>query len=99
MKDNHNSGDNPTVGEKSQQPGNGHKKYVFFIDRDKYETDQATLTARQILTDFARVDSTKNTLAVKENGSFNEITNMDNPIQLKEGMHFTIFNNEPTTVS
>lgn len=75
------------------------KKYVFFIDKAKYETETASLTVRQILTDFAKVDANNNTLAIKENGNFRELTNLDEVIDLKEGQHFTIFNNEPTPVS
>jgi hypothetical protein len=75
------------------------KKYVFFIDKTKHETDHASLTVRQILTDFANVNTANNTLAVKEHGNFRELTNLEEPIDLKEGQHFTIFNNEPTPVS
>jgi len=75
------------------------KKYVFFIDKSKYETDHASLTVRQILTDFAKVSTSNNTLAIKEHGNYSELTNLDEVIDLKEGQHFTIFNNEPTPVS
>lgn len=75
------------------------KKYVFFIDKLKCETDEESLTVRQILTVFAKVNAENNTLAVKEDGIFRELKNLDEVIQLKEGQHFTIFNNEPTPVS
>jgi hypothetical protein len=75
------------------------KKYVFFIDKSKHETEHASLTVRQILTEFARVDGSTNTLAIKEQGNFRELSNLDEMIDLKEGQHFTIFNNEPTPVS
>lgn len=75
------------------------KKYIFFIDKSKYETDEESLTVKQILTEFAKVNTSTNTLAIKEHGSFRELTNLDEVIHLKEGQHFTIFNNEPTPVS
>lgn len=75
------------------------KKYVFFIDKTKYETESPSFTVRQILTEFAKVDPSTNTLAIKEHGNFRELKNLDEVIDLKEGQHFTIFNNEPTTVS
>jgi hypothetical protein len=75
------------------------KKYVFFIDKLKYETDEESLTVEQILTVFAKVNVQTNTLAVKEQGSFRELTDLNEVIHLKEGEHFTIFNNEPTPVS
>lgn len=75
------------------------KKYVFFIDKSKHETNHATLTVRQILTEFAKVNAANNTLAIKEHGNFRELNNLDEVISIKEGLHFTIFNNEPTPVS
>ena len=79
--------------------GTAKKKYVFFIGKQKHETDQPVLTVRQILTEYGKVDAATNTLALKEEGNPKEYTNLDEPITMKEGMHFTIFNNEPTPVS
>jgi hypothetical protein len=78
---------------------NGPKKFVFFIGKDKYETDKDTLTVGAILKDFAKVDPKVNTLALKEEGNVKEFTDPNELITMKNGMHFTIFNNEPTPVS
>jgi hypothetical protein len=90
---------NTTSGSKSSSDLKEKKKYVFFIDQKKFETDKSHLTVREILTDFARVNTANNTLAVKEHGNFRELKNLDESIALKEGVHFTIFNNEVTPVS
>lgn len=95
-----NQGENPTSAQKGEKVNGGEKKkYVFFIDKNKFETDKSRLTVQQILVDFAKVSPVTNTLAVKEHGNFRELTNLEESIELKEGMHFTVFNNDTTPVS
>ena len=78
---------------------NIHKKFVFFIEQKKYETEKPSLTVREILVDFAKVDPDRYTLALKEQGGFKEFENLDQIIEMKEGMHFSIFDKKPTPVS
>ncbi len=84
---------------KNESIGKGPKKFVFFIGKDKFETDQEMLSAQSILVDFAKVDPKKNTLALKQEGDLKEFTDPSEVITMKNGMHFTIFNNDPTPVS
>jgi hypothetical protein len=79
--------------------GHSNKKFVFFIGKDKYETEETVLTPRRILTEYAKVDVKLNTLALKEEGSPKEYKDLDEKITMKDGMHFTVFNNEPTPIS
>lgn len=82
-----------------QKPGE-HKKYVFFIGKEKYETDESSLTVREILEDYAKVNTSEKTLALKEEGgSFHEYKNLDESITMKNGMHFVLFDSKPTPVS
>jgi hypothetical protein len=76
-----------------------HKKIVFFIDQKKYETDDQTLTVKQILVDFAKVDPERYTLALKKEGGYHEYENLDEVIEMKNGMHFSLFDKKPTPVS
>jgi hypothetical protein len=76
-----------------------HKKYVFFIDRQKFESSEAHLTVRQILTDFAKVNPDENILVMVHGNEMKELRNLDESIELHEGMKFTIFNQKPTPVS
>ena len=93
-------GENPTSAQKGENVNGSEKKeYVFFIDKIKFETEQSHLTVREILIDFAKVSTATNTLAVKEQGNFRELVNLDESIELKEGLHFTVFNNDITQVS
>ena len=93
-------GENPTSAQKGEKVnGSEKKKYVFFIDKNKFETERSHLTVREILVDFAKVSTATNTLAVKEQGNFRELTNLEESIELKEGLHFTVFNNDTTPVS
>lgn len=75
------------------------KKIVFFIEQKKYETTESTLTVRQLLVDFAKVDPDRFTLALKKQGGFEEFENLDQEIVMKEGMHFSLFDKKPTPVS
>jgi hypothetical protein len=75
------------------------KKIVFFIEQKKHETQEESLTVRQILVDFAKVDPERYTLALKQQGGFHEYDNLDEPIEMKEGMHFSLFDKKPTPVS
>ena len=75
------------------------KKIVFFIGKTKHETEKKELTPREILVDFAKVSPDNFTLALKRQSGFDELTNLDDPIHMKEGMHFVLFDKTPTTVS
>lgn len=95
-----NPGENAPKAQKNEQNnGSEKKKYVFFVDKTKHETGRSSLTVREILVDFAKVSKTSNTLAVKENGNFREFKDLNEVIELKEGLHFTVFNNDTTPVS
>lgn len=76
-----------------------HKKFVFFIDKQKFETTESHLTVRQILTDFAKCDITENILVVKNGDQLDELRDLDQLVELKEGMKFTLFSNKPVPVS
>ncbi len=75
------------------------KKTVFFIGKTKHETERKELSPREILVDFAKVSLDNFTLALKSQGGFDELTYLDQPIEMKEGMHFVLFDKTPTTVS
>lgn len=72
---------------------------MFFIEQKKHETTEETLTVRQILVDSAKVDPDRYTLALKKQGGFHEFENLDEKIEMKEGMHFSLFDKKPTPVS
>lgn len=78
---------------------NEEKKIVFFIGKQKFETEEAALTVRQILVDFAKVKTEEKSLALKEGNNHPEYTNLDELVQMKSGMHFVLFDKTPTTAS
>lgn len=75
------------------------KKTVFFIGEKRHETEQNHLTVRQILVEFAKVDPDKYNLALKTNNGPHEYTNLDESIEMKNGMKFVLFDKGPTPVS
>lgn len=78
---------------------NEHKKYVFFIDKQKFETTESHLVVRQILTDFAKVNPNENILVLVHGNQMQELTDLEQVIEIHEGMKFTVFSKKPTPVS
>ena len=75
------------------------KKIVFFIGKVKYETEKSVLTVREILVDYAKVNPDEKSLALKHGNDHTEYTDLDQKIEMKEGMHFVLFDKTPTTTS
>lgn len=75
------------------------KEIVFFIDNEKFETDQATLTVRTLLVEYAKEDPAQTTLALRHGNDIKKYTNIDESVVMKNGMKFIIFHNTPTPVS
>jgi len=72
------------------------KKLVFFIDKQKIETTEEQLSVRQIMK-LGNIDSGNNVLVLKK--GMEELTDLDRMIELKNGMHFTVFSTEQNPVS
>jgi hypothetical protein len=78
---------------------NHPKQITFFIEKEKFTVEVETLTVKQLLEDYAKEDSTKTTLGLKEGNKTPKYTDLNASVELKNGMHFVIFHNEPTPVS
>jgi len=75
------------------------KRIVFFIDKEKFETDQHELSVRTLLVDFAKEDPTQTTLVLKHGNETKKFTNLDEMVKMENGMHFLVYHNTPTPVS
>jgi hypothetical protein len=74
-------------------------KSVFFIEQKKFETSEKQLTVRQILVDFGGYNPQENVLVLKQGHDLDELSNLDQVIEMKNGMHFSIFSKKPNSVS
>ena len=74
-------------------------KTVFFIDKEKFEVEVEELTVKQLLEDYAKEDTSKTTLGLKDGNAIEKFTDLARKIPLKDGMKFVVFHNEPTPVS
>ncbi len=74
------------------------KHVVFFIDKEKFESDQADLPARTLLADFAKEDPTLTTLATRHGDELKRYTT-DEIVHIENGMKFIVLHNTPPTVS
>lgn len=74
-------------------------KYVFFIEKNKFETSEEKLTVRQILVDYGGYRAEENVLVLKKGNDLIELINLDEELEMKNGMHFTVFSKKPNPVS
>lgn len=77
----------------------GEKKVVFFIDKERYTSEEADLTVRNLLADFAKEDPAQTTLVYRHGNDLEKHTNLDEIIHLENGMKFLVYHNGPTPVS
>jgi hypothetical protein len=75
------------------------KTVVFFIDKEKFESDQADLSVRTLLVDYAKEDPAQTTLATKHGNDLKKYTDLDEVVRVENGMKFVVLHNTPTTVS
>lgn len=75
-----------------------HKKYVYFIDKKKFETTASQLSVSQIMAD-AKIDPSENILVLVHGGKTEELTDLSRVVKFHETLHFTVFSKKPTPVS
>jgi hypothetical protein len=78
-----------------------HKPHeiVFYVDKQRFVTDQPNQTPRSILQFFAGDNPDETTLVLKEGKEPHKFTNPDEPIVITDGMRFVVFHNTPCPVS
>lgn len=74
-------------------------KTTFFIDRVRFVSETNSLTPRQILVDFAKEDPAQTILVRVQGQEREKLQQLDTPIQVNDGTHFTILHQGPTPVS
>lgn len=79
-------------------PASKTKQVIVFIDQQKFELEDRPYTPRELLT-LAGENPAETTLALKHGNEIKKYENPDEPIELKNGMHFVVFHNGPTPVS
>ena len=73
-------------------------KTVFFIGKQKFEVEETSLTVAEILK-LVDADPEKKTLVLKDGNDHKELSDLSQVIELKDGMHFALFDKTPTPVS
>ncbi|HMS42147.1 MAG TPA: hypothetical protein PKE69_18080 [Pyrinomonadaceae bacterium] len=76
----------------------GPKKFVYFIDQEKFETNEKELSVAFLIAQ-AEEDPATSTLALKDGRDVKKFTDLNEMVPMKNGMKFIIFHNTPTTVS
>lgn len=72
---------------------------IFFIDKEKFETEETELSVRILLVDYAKEDPEETTLVKIHGNQETKYTNLDEIIELENGMKFVVYHNGPTPVS
>lgn len=75
------------------------KDFVFFIDKEKFKTEQTSLSVRSLLADFAKEDPNQTTLVLKQGNDLKKYADLEEIVALKNGMKFLVYHNSPTPVS
>lgn len=78
--------------------GTKTKQVIIHIDQQKFELEDRAYTARELLT-LAGENPAETTLVLKHGNELRKFENPDEPIDVKNGMHFVVFHNGPTPVS
>lgn len=76
----------------------GAKQIVVFVDQQKVGLEDRAYTPRELLT-VAGEDPEQTTLVLKHGNDLTKLTDLDKPVELKNGLHFVVFHNAPTPVS
>jgi hypothetical protein len=74
------------------------RKIVIFIDQQKLEVEDRPYTPRELLT-LATEDPAETTLVRKRGNQLDKLTDLEKPIDIKNGEHFVVYHNAPTPVS
>lgn len=72
---------------------------AFFIDQEQVFAPTATLTVREILEDYAKVDATKTTLVEMHGDDRVKHPDLNERLTVNVCERFVVFHNTPTTVS
>lgn len=78
---------------------NKEKTIVFFIDQQQFKSEKSRLTVKTLLVEFAQEDPTQTTLVLRHGNDLTKFTNLEQIVQLENGMKFVVYHNTPTTVS
>jgi predicted nucleic-acid-binding protein len=73
-------------------------KTVIFIDKEKFEVEEESLSVRALL-ELAGEVVCETVLALQHGKEFKRLEDLDEIIELKNGMHFIVFHESPTPVS
>ena len=75
------------------------KTTVFFIDQQKFRIEETSLTVRVLLEDYAKEDPSQTVLVLKKGNELKRLENLNEVVELENGLHFIVFHEGPTQVS
>lgn len=74
------------------------EQVVVHIDQQKFSLEQRPYTPRELLV-LAGENPAESTLVLKHGHELKRFENLNEPIELQNGMQFVVFHNGPTPVS
>jgi hypothetical protein len=89
----------PKAKDQSSSSTSNREKFVFFIDKKKYETDEDELSVGDIIRDYANEDPNDVSLGIRDGNDFDKFEDTRTEVPLTDAPHFVIFHNTPTPVS
>lgn len=83
---------------KPERPGRGNDEIVIHIDKEQYKVTRSEMTVRELLA-LAGEEPSETTLVLQHGNEQQKYSSLDEVVSLRNGMHFVIYHNTPTTVS
>lgn len=74
------------------------QKTIIFIDKKKFELEVDSITVGELLT-LAGEDPAETTLVLREGNDLHKYTDPNEVLDLKDGLQYVVYHNEPTPVS
>lgn len=83
----------------AKKPGApGEHDIVIHIDQEQFKVTRSKMTVRELL-QLAGENPAETTLVLRHGNDQTKYTDLDAAVPLKNGMHFVVFHNTPTTIS
>jgi hypothetical protein len=74
------------------------EQFVIHIDSEQYKVERAEMSVRELL-QLAGENPGETSLVLRHGNDRHKYASLDEVVQMKNGLHFVVYHNTPTTVS
>ncbi len=81
-----------------ERSGRGNEETVVHIDKEPYKVTRSEMTVRELL-ELAGEEPSETSLVLRHGNEQQKYASLNEVVPLRNGMHFVVYHNTPTTVS